>query len=140
MYDTINGNGVNQSTESNLEDIFEIIEYNVTSEMGISWLKNNYQVVIVNPDLFMSSISNEKIKLNIMGEVVELELEKVPIPEGPSMISLDNGVNLEISDSNDSIFQGQVVGAVNSSLWLWVSQEMGFIVGEINTKNKGIVN
>lgn len=134
--DTINGNGVNQSTESNLEDIFEIIEYNVTSEMGISWLKNNHEVVIVNPDLFMRSISNEKIKLNIMGEVVELELEKVPIPEGSSMMSLDNGVNLEISDSNDSIFQGQVVGAVNSSLWLWVSQEMGFIVGEINTKNK----
>lgn len=118
------------------KQIFEKIEYNISSDIRFRWLNSNYETVTPNIDLFMESISNDRINLNLAGEVIELELKEVPVPKGASMVSLNNRVNLEISDSNDSIFQGRVIGVNNSSVWLLVSKKMGYIIGEINAGNK----
>jgi hypothetical protein len=122
------------NTSSN--QIFENIEYNMASDMRFRWLNSNYETVTPNISLFMESISENRINLTLMGEIVDLEIQEVPIPRGASMVSLNNGINLEISDSNDSIFQGRVFDVAKSSAWLMVSKKNGHIYGEISTGNK----
>jgi hypothetical protein len=124
--------------DSSDEFIFKTVEYNFSQYDTYYWLNGKYETVIVDFDLFKESASNEIMELELPGDVVELELKEVPVPEGASKVSLANGPDIYVSESEPDmfIFEGKVAGNTNSYVRLIGSESGGYLSGEINTDNK----
>jgi len=128
--DTINGNKSYQSaTNSSKEQIsinvnkssehvFEKIDYNI-SKLGYMWPQKNYETATADPELFMESIVNNTIKLNLIGNIVEIKFDDI------------SGL-----DTEKSIFKGHIVGVSDSSASFTVSKKDGTILGTIRDGNK----
>jgi len=128
--DTINGNKSYQSTTNaskeqisinankSSEHVFERTEYNI-SKLGYIWPKKNYETATADPELFLESIVNNTIKLNMIGNVVEIEFDNI------------SGLGTE-----NSIFKGHIVGVADSSASFTVSKKDGTILGIVRDGNK----
>lgn len=128
--DTINENKSDQGTTNTSEEqisiltnrssehVFEKMEYNI-SKFGYTWPKKNYETVTADPELFLESLVNNTTKLNMLGEVVEIEIDNV------------SGLATE-----KSTFKGHIVGVVNSSASFTVSEKEGTILGGMHAGNK----
>jgi hypothetical protein len=102
--------------------IFEKVDYDISSVRSLYWLQSNYDTVTVKPEIFKKTAANGLVNLKLLDEEIEIEMHEVPIPGGAEKMVVDNGPTVYVSDPpRVSIFEGKVAGATNSNVWFLVT-------------------
>lgn len=99
--------------------IFEKVDYDIRTLDRFSWLLSDYEIVVTNPEIFKVSAANDTMKLRLLNENVEVELQETITSTNPDI------------SSRIKTYRGKVVGSPGSSVLLTVADDV--ILGKIDT-------
>lgn len=114
------------------ERIFEPVNFNKESVRYVDIL-NDFETVTSNPKLFLDDVSDGKVKLEVLGNKLDLELQETFILDENARVFVEDETGVyTIPAAKMKTYSGKVVGDENSSIGFTVSDIA--VIGHITTK------